>query len=107
MKSCISTYSFYRLYGENFTLFDAIEQTKKLGCDGVEFVLNDNPPAGYTVRDYALALTERAHSLGLEAVSYTHLKKVSVLIFIEKLLLNFFQLFVLLLLLQWLVSLLP
>ncbi len=71
MKSCISTYSFYRLYGENFTLFDAIEQTKKLGCDGVEFVLNDNPPAGYTVRDYALALTERAHSLGLEVPIYT------------------------------------
>ncbi len=71
MKSCISTYSFHRLYNDDFTRFDAIEQTKKLGCDGVEFVLDDNAPAGYTAREYALALTERAHSCGLEVPIYT------------------------------------
>ena len=72
MKSCISTYSYHRLYHDEFTRFDAIDKTKELGCDGVEFVLDDSTtPEGYTALDYALALTERAHMVGLEVPIYT------------------------------------
>lgn len=71
MKSCVSTYSYHRLYEGGFTRFDAIDKTKELGCEGVEFVLDDNPPEGYTPRDYALALTERAREKGLSVPIYT------------------------------------
>ncbi len=72
MKSCISTYSYHRLYADGFTRFDAIDKTKELGCDGVEFVLDDNTaPEGYTALDYALALTEHAKKVGLEVPIYT------------------------------------
>lgn len=71
MKSCISTYSFHPLYSTDFTRFDAIEKTKELGCQGVEFVLDDNPPSGYTAREYCLALTHHAREQGLEVPIYT------------------------------------
>ena len=49
MKSCVSTYSYQRLYGDGkFTRFDAIDKTKELGCEGVEFVLDDTTPDGST-----------------------------------------------------------
>ncbi len=72
MKSSISTYSYFQLYqtGE-FTHIDAINKTKELGCDGVEFVLDDNTPDGSTPRDFALRLTEHAHNIGLETPIYT------------------------------------
>ena len=67
MKSCISTYSFERLYQDGgFTRFDAIDKTKEYGCQGVELVLDDKTPDGSTPMEYAKALC--AH-----AVSYTHL----------------------------------
>ena len=35
MKSCISTYSFERLYQDGgFTRFNAIDKTKEYGCQG-------------------------------------------------------------------------
>lgn len=72
MKSCVSTYSFQRLYAEgNFTRFDAIDKTKEFGCDGVEFVLSDTTPDGSTPREHALALAQHAREAGLEAVIYT------------------------------------
>ncbi len=72
MKSCISTYSYYRLYVESdFTRFDAIDKTKELGCSGVEFVLDDNTPDGSTPREHALALTAHAKDVGLEVPIYT------------------------------------
>ncbi len=72
MKSAISTYSFHRLYAGDFTRFDAIDRTKALGCDGVEFVLDDSTtPEGYTAMDYALALKEHADKVGLEVPIYT------------------------------------
>ena len=72
MKSCISTYSYHRLYADgNFTRFDAIDKTKELGCDGVEFVLDDTTPDGSTPREYALALTAHAKEVGLEVPIYT------------------------------------
>lgn len=72
MKSCISTYSYHRLYADgSFTRFDAINKTKELGCDGVEFVLDDTTPDGSTPREYALALTAHAKEVGLEVPIYT------------------------------------
>lgn len=57
--------------GENFTLFDAIDRTKELGCDGVELVLDDNAPQGFTPLTYAEALTKHAREVGLEVPIYT------------------------------------
>lgn len=72
MKSCISTYSYFQLYGGgSFTHSDAIDKTKELGCDGVEFVLGDTPPDGSTPREFALALTAHAREAGLEVPIYT------------------------------------
>ncbi len=72
MKSCISTYSYHRLYADgSFTRFDAIDKTKELGCDGVEFVLDDTTPDGSTPREHALALTAHAKEVGLEVPIYT------------------------------------
>ena len=72
MKSCISTYSYHRLYADgSFTRFDAIDKTNELGCDGVEFVLDDTTPDGSTPREYALALTAHAKEVGLEVPIYT------------------------------------
>lgn len=72
MKSCVSTYSYQKLYGKDgFTRFDAIRKTKELGCEGVEFVLDDNPPDGSTPREHALALTQHARELGMEVPIYT------------------------------------
>lgn len=72
MKSCVSTYSYYRLYVEgNFTRFDAIDKTKELGCEGVELVLDDVTPDGSTPREHALALTAHAKEVGIEVPIYT------------------------------------
>ncbi|MBQ9413892.1 MAG: sugar phosphate isomerase/epimerase [Clostridia bacterium] len=73
MKSCVSTYSYSPLYwnGSGFTRFDAIDKTKELGCNGVEFVLDDEAPDGYTPRDYALALKSHADDVGLTVPIYT------------------------------------
>lgn len=72
MKSCVSTYSYFKLYqtGE-FDHYKAIDYTKNLGCEGVEFVLDDNAPDGSNPRDYALKLTEYAKNAGLEIPIYT------------------------------------
>ena len=68
MKSCISTYSFERLYQDGgFTRFDVIDKTKEYGCQGVELVLDDKTPDGSTPMEYA------------KAVSYTHLTLPTIL----------------------------
>ena len=71
MKSCISTYSFWRMYSSGWTLFDAIDKTKELGAEGVEFVLDDNPPGGLSLSEYAVKLVEYARGKGLETPIYT------------------------------------
>ena len=72
MKSCISTYSFERLYQDGgFTRFDAIDKTKEYGCQGVELVLNDETPDGSTPMEYAKALCAHAKEQGLEVPIYT------------------------------------
>lgn len=65
MKTCISTYSYDRLYkAGNFTHFDAIEHAKKIGADGIELVLRD-APEGYTLLDYVKLFCEKAKEAGL------------------------------------------
>ncbi len=73
MKTCISTYSYHRLYQQSdFTMFDAIDQTKKFGMDAVELVLSDNSaPTGETLESFAKKLTEYAKGLGLDVPIYT------------------------------------
>ncbi len=68
MKTCISTYSYENEMDKgNFTRFDAIDYTKKLGMDGVEIVLNDHHiPEGETFLSYTKALTEHAREIGLD-----------------------------------------
>ena len=66
MKTCISTYSYAQIARkQNFTRFDAIDYTKKLGADGVELVIQDIPE-GYTFASYVKALCEHAKKVGLE-----------------------------------------
>ncbi|MFA6729735.1 MAG: sugar phosphate isomerase/epimerase [Eubacteriales bacterium] len=72
MKSCISTYSFSRMFQKaGWTLFDAIDKTKELGADGVEFVLGDETPTGETLSDYAKRLASHAREKGLSTPIYT------------------------------------
>ena len=72
MKTCISTYSFWPMYAKyGWTLFDAIDKTAELGADAVEFVLDDNPPDGLTLGEYAIKLATYAHSKGLATPIYT------------------------------------
>ena len=54
MKTCISTYSYHRLYKNGvFTDFDAIDQTKEFGADGVELLISEDlVPAEKSLFDY-------------------------------------------------------
>ena len=71
MKTCISTYSFWRMMASGWTMFDVIDKVKELGADGVEFVLDDNKPEGMTLEQRAAELAEYARSKGLETPIYT------------------------------------
>lgn len=72
MKTCVSTYSYGRMYqNKNFTRFSAIQKTQELGADGVEFVLDDHPPEGLSITEYAVQLADFAHACGLETPIYT------------------------------------
>ncbi len=72
MKTCISTYSYWRMYADRgWTLYEAIDKTKELDADAVEFVLDDNPPDGLSLSEYAVKLTDYAHKKGLETPIYT------------------------------------
>lgn len=73
MKTCISTYSYKRLIDSGeFTHFDAIDYTKKLGMDGVELQFSVGfAPEGQTQLEYVKSLTEYAHNKGLDVPMYT------------------------------------
>lgn len=72
MKTSISTYSYLKLYQKgDFTAFDAIDQTKAFGCDGVELWLRDTAPDGSSPAEYCAALTQHAREIGLEVPIYT------------------------------------
>ncbi len=67
MKTCVSTYSFYRLR-HTMSFFEIIEKTKELGFDAIEFCLDDDLPGG---RDGVAKLRARCEEVGLEIASYT------------------------------------
>ncbi|MBO4795073.1 MAG: sugar phosphate isomerase/epimerase, partial [Clostridia bacterium] len=71
MKTCISTYSFWRMMRDGWTMFDVIDKVKELGADGVEFVLDDSVPEGETLEERAVKLAEYARGIGLETPIYT------------------------------------
>ncbi len=72
MKTCISTYSFYRLiHSGAMNHFDVLDKIHEMGVPAAEFVLDDNPPDGSTPRDFCLRLTEHARKLGLDVPIYT------------------------------------
>lgn len=71
MKTCISTYSFWRMMRDGWTMFDVIDKVKELGADGVEFVLDDSIPEGETLEERAVKLAEYARGIGLETPIYT------------------------------------
>ena len=72
MKSCISTYSFERLYqdGDLHALMPSTRQ-RNMAARGVELVLNDETPDGSTPMEYAKALCAHAKEQGLEVPIYT------------------------------------
>lgn len=73
MKTCISTYSFWRAtHGGGYTYSDVLEKIKELGCSGVEFVVDDAAPDGKSdLADFWLKLTDEAKKLELEVPIYT------------------------------------
>jgi len=71
MKTCISTYSLWRVMNSGKTMFDVIDIIKELGADGVEFVLDDNKPEGMTLGERAAELAAYAREKGLETPIYT------------------------------------
>jgi sugar phosphate isomerase/epimerase len=71
MKIGVSSYSFSKLYKDGlFSLFDAIEYTRKTGFDAIEFT-DLTPPAGKGVPDYAKEVTKACADAGLAVCSYT------------------------------------
>jgi sugar phosphate isomerase/epimerase len=71
MKIGVSSYSFSKLYpGGAFTLFDAIEYTRKTGFDAIEFT-DLAPPEGKSVGDFAKEVAAACASAGLTIGSYT------------------------------------
>ena len=63
MKTCISSYSYSRLIREGkMTLFDAIEKTRELGFDAMEFSIGDELEGG---RDTIVKLREACEKAGI------------------------------------------
>lgn len=73
MKTAISLYSYNKLYKSgNFTHFDAVDQTKAFGVDGVELcVFPHQLPEGKTMAEYAKEIRDYAVSVGLEVPMFT------------------------------------
>jgi sugar phosphate isomerase/epimerase len=73
MKIGVSSYCYHRLVKEGkFTLFDAIEYTKKTGFDVIEFS-DFIPPEGKSLEDFAQDLARACKDAGLKICNYaTH-----------------------------------
>ena len=73
MKTAISLYSYNKLYLKGgFTHFDAVDQTKKFGMDGVELcIFPEQVPSGKTMMEYAKDVSDYAKSIGLEVPMFT------------------------------------
>lgn len=73
MKTCISTYSFWQAFcGGKISYPGMLEKSKKLGCTGIEFVVNDVAPDGKTdLADFWMNLADEARKFDLEIPIYT------------------------------------
>ncbi len=73
MKTCISTYSFWRaVQSGQITYSGILEKCKELGCSGVEFVVDDRAPDGKSdLADFWMNLADEARAMGLETPIYT------------------------------------
>jgi len=73
MKTCISTYSFWRAFvSGQITYPEMLAKSKELGCSGIEFVVDDVAPDKTTDPEaFWTALKEEADRLGLETPIYT------------------------------------
>ena len=70
MKIGVSSYCFHRLTKEGkFTLFDAIEYTKKTGFDVIEFS-DFTAPQGKSLEEFAGELAKACKGAGLEICNY-------------------------------------
>ena len=73
MKTCISTYSFWRAFvAGQITYPEMLQKSKELGCTGIEFVVDDVAPDKTTdLEAFWTSLKEEADKLGLETPIYT------------------------------------
>lgn len=72
MKTCISTYSFYKAISKGeLDHIGAIDKTKAMGVGAVEFVLGDTTPDGSTPYDFCMRLSEHAKKIGMDTPIYT------------------------------------
>lgn len=73
MKTCISTYSYWRYINEKkMTYFDAVDETKKAGADAVELCVFDwAVPEGVTFGELIKQLAAHAREIGLEVPMLT------------------------------------
>ena len=70
MKIGVSSYCYHRLIREGkFTLFDAIEYTRKTGFDVIEFS-DFTPPEGKSLEDFARELAKACKDAGLPICNY-------------------------------------
>ena len=70
MKTSISSYSFSALYGNDFTIFDAVKKAKELGLDGFEIAEAGLKTDG-ELRDFLLRVREETEKQGLPIPCYT------------------------------------
>ena len=71
MKTCISTYSYHKLIDcGQMTYFSAMDKTKELGIDAIEFSIGKFPE-GEDPKEYAVKLRDYAAKIGLPIASYT------------------------------------
>lgn len=71
MKIGVSSYSFAQLINKGeMTQADCVEKAKELGFDSIEFI-DLQPEEGYTKKEYAKLIRERAEKAGIEITAYT------------------------------------
>ncbi|GHU73700.1 hypothetical protein FACS189450_13960 [Spirochaetia bacterium] len=70
MKIGVSAYSFYKLFkNPGYTLFDVIEEVRKIGFDTIEFI-DLKAPEGKSVRDFAGELRTACDAASLPISNY-------------------------------------
>ncbi len=71
-KTCISTYSFHgATWNGRMTFHQVADKVKELGCQGIEFVINDTAPDGSDFAAFWTDMADYSRSIGLEIPIYT------------------------------------